>query len=1119
MISLTNKIDEIVASISSESQEVPKSKFPCAICKNRVKHNHKSIFCDQCNNWVHIECNEISITEYKDLQKEPHDIKWVCLYCSILNNSVTFPFTLVSDSAFLDETDFEISSSFNVTHPSFEIASKLTNLPNLSDYDIDENINTNLNSKYYSVQELASLEVSNKDFAIFHMNIRSLPLHYEELHALLSSLKTEFRVIGLSEIKVSTNVPLKSNVDLPGYKFYHTPSHSAAGGVGIYVKQNLAANKRDDLSVSDVDFETIWIEIDNPQSKNILCCCAYRHPSSDISKFTDHLQDTLSTIADEDKIVHIMGDFNIDLLNYGDHTLTNEFINLMFSAHFMPSILHPTRITDTSSTLIDNIFLNNTTDSDIISGNLLSMISDHLPQFAIRKGNAPDYKNMSYFAHDYRQFNERNFMSDYAEFDVSYLNDENTDLDAKFDTFLLNLHILIEKHCPEKKLNKKMMKLRDKPWINFQILKMMKIRDKLFKQFKVSNSSTAFKVYKQFRNRVVNEIRKSKKNYYQQYFHENKSNMKMLWKGIKDIISLKPKNCDAFSHLVSDDGLKISEPVNIANEFNEYFTKVADEITKKIPRTRKSPLSYLSNRNLNSLLISPCTTNEVSSVIKSLKLGKSSGPNSIPVKLLKILDDSISSDLSVLINESFTIGVFPDKLKIAKVIPIFKKGVKTKTSNYRPISLLSIFSKIFEKLMQRRLQEFLETSEVLFCMQFGFRSGHSTEHALISLTESIKTTLDNKRLGCGIFIDLQKAFDTVNHEILLKKLEHYGIRDTALAWFESYLTNRRQMVSINGYNSSMCSISCGVPQGSVLGPLLFLIYINDLPNVSSMLSFFLFADDTNIYFEAVDLNTLTQTINKELSKVKSWLDCNKLALNIDKTNFVLFHSPRKIIPDQINIKFGYKKVSRAKYVKFLGVLLDEHLSWKYHITELHKKLSKTSGIFFKIRHYIPLQPLISLYHSLFSSFLNYGITAWGLTYDTYLKPLFLLQKKILRCISFQNFAAPSAPIFHSLRILKLEDMIHFNILTFAYKAINKLSPACFHNFFTPNSSVHRFGTRQVTRGDLFKSLKNTTLYGLKTIQYFGSKLWNTLPLFIRVSNSVLIFRSNLKTFFIDSYSN
>ena len=179
-------------------------------------------------------------------------------------------------------------------------------------------------------------------------------------------------------------------------------------------------------------------------------------------------------------------------------------------------------------------------------------------------------------------------------------------------------------------------------------------------------------------------------------------------------------------------------------------------------------------------------------------------------------------------------------------------------------------------------------------------------------------------------------------------------------------------------------------------------------------------------------------------------------------------------------------------MKFLGVLLDEHLTWKKHITELHKKLKGTSGIFFKIRNYIPLQPLISLYNSLFSSFLNYGITAWGITYDTYLKPLYQLQKKILQCISFSNFAAPSSPIFHSLKILKLKDAIHSNILTFVYKSPNKISPPCFHTYFTPNLSVHRIGTRQVTRGDLFQSFKNTTLNGLKTsilAQNFGT-IWH-----------------------------
>ena len=230
--------------------------------------------------------------------------------------------------------------------------------------------------------------------------------------------------------------------------------------------------------------------------------------------------------------------------------------------------------------------------------------------------------------------------------------------------------------------------------------------------------------------------------------------------------------------------------------------------------------------------------------------------------------------------------------------------------------------------MLKRLYNYLDSTNIFYPLQFGFRQNHSTNHALISMTESIRNTIDNGKFGCGVFIDLKKAFDTVNHSILITKMEHYGIRGIALDWFTSYLSNRMQYVSINGHISEYRHISCGVPQGSVLGPLLFLLYINDLPNVSKHLSFYLFADDTNIYFEANDLLTLQKVMNRELRHVKKWLDANQLALNIDKTNFVVFHSPEKNLMEPIILKFGLKKISRANKVKFLGVLLDETLSWK-----------------------------------------------------------------------------------------------------------------------------------------------------------------------------------------------
>ena len=407
--------------------------------------------------------------------------------------------------------------------------------------------------------------------------------------------------------------------------------------------------------------------------------------------------------------------------------------------------------------------------------------------------------------------------------------------------------------------------------------------------------------------------------------------MKLLWSGLRSIISNKNSKVNIISKLNDVNGNLTNDPAVIANTFNDFFVNVAGNVAKGIPRTRKSPMDYLGTRNEHSFFMTPVIPMEVSDIISLLNTGKSIGPNSIPTKLLKILSLHICSPLSDIINDSFQSGTFPEKLQLAKIIPLFKKGCPLTASNYRPISLLSVFSKIIEKVMYKRLYDFLELHNILYNFQFGFLASHSINHALISLTEMIKNTLDNKRFGCGIFLDLQKAFDTVNHEILLNKLEHYGIRGIALTWFRSYLSNREQYVSVNGYNSKNLNVTCGVPQGSVLGSLLFLIYINDIPNTSSKFAFYLFADDTSIYFESGNLEQLQEVVNSELKHIKKWLDANKLALNVDKTNFVIFHSPQKPLYENITIKFGKQHVTKANHVKFLGLLLDENLSWKHHL--------------------------------------------------------------------------------------------------------------------------------------------------------------------------------------------
>ena len=264
-----------------------------------------------------------------------------------------------------------------------------------------------------------------------------------------------------------------------------------------------------------------------------------------------------------------------------------------------------------------------------------------------------------------------------------------------------------------------------------------------------------------------------------------------------------------------------------------------------------------------------------------------------------------------------------------------------------------------------------------------------------------------------------------------------------------------------------------------------------------------------------NVSDLIKIVNKELKSVKKWLDANKLSLNIDKTNYIIFHSSSVNINSDAVIKIGKKHITRVKFVIFLGLLLDEHLSWKYHLSELSKKLARTCGMFFKIRNLLPLDVLLCLYNALFLSFLQYGLIVWGQTYASYIEPIFRLQKKAVRAISFQPRLSPSLPIFKDLKLLKLSEIFEFRLLTFVYDSVNKTSPDCFHNFFLFTSSVHQYSTRQASQGDLYLTRKNSLQYGLKSLRYLGAKLWNTLSAELRNASSKILFKRNLKIYLLN----
>ena len=389
----------------------------------------------------------------------------------------------------------------------------------------------------------------------------------------------------------------------------------------------------------------------------------------------------------------------------------------------------------------------------------------------------------------------------------------------------------------------------------------------------------------------------------------------------------------------------VCDPLCIANKVCDYFTNIGPRLANQLPQTEASPMSFLKNKVPESIFIAPVTENEVKQISMSFKAGKAVGFDGIDMSDIKPNIEFLAGPLSYLINLSISSGTVPDCIKLAKVIPIFKSDCHLEFNNYRPISILPSFSKFFEKIMFNRLVAFLNKQNVFYEHQYGFTPSYSTTLAMIHLVEQISSSIDNKEICAGIFLDLSKAFDTVNHKILLNKLEHYGIRGIALDWVKSYLNDRKQYVEVNNVASAQKTVKCGIPQGSILGPLLFILYVNDISNSSEILKFILFADDTNIFYSCKDIENLENTLNTELEKVSVWLIVNKLSINIKKTKYIIFKTRQKrITPHNMLIKVNNETIEQKESIKFLGVIIDESLSWKEHINVIASKISRTIGV-------------------------------------------------------------------------------------------------------------------------------------------------------------------------------
>ena len=535
----------------------------------------------------------------------------------------------------------------------------------------------------------------------------------------------------------------------------------------------------------------------------------------------------------------------------------------------------------------------------------------------------------------------------------------------------------------------------------------------------------------------------------------------------------------------------------------------------------------------------PTSPAEVEDIISKFDTNKKTGPNSLPQPILQSIKKSISIPLSNLFNMSFEAGQCPSFLKLSSVIPVYKKDSKLVVANYRPISLLSNINKILEKLMFNRLYSFLESHKCIYDLQFGFRQKHSTNHALLSMTQQIKDAIDNGNVAVGVFVDFQKAFDTVNHKILLRKLEHYGIRGIANKWFSSYLSNRQQYVSIGGTNSETKPMLHGVPQGSVLGPLLFLVYINDLNRCIRFSTTRHFADDTNLLF-TIDYSKQRnrnpmRKLNIDLKSLNQWLLANKISLNSTKTELIFFRNKRTSKPNG-KIKLNGVKLSETDNVKYVGIIFDEYLNFQRHIKILNAKLKRANNLIAISRHYLTHKLLLQIYYGQFYSHLTYGCQLWGQN-ENALEQTISQQNKAVRLISFAHYQADSNPLFKNLKLLKLTDIVKYSNILFTHNTINNNSPRTFQDYFIFNEINHQHQTvnslssiYSIPAGSLKLPIYRSNS-GLTSIKYICSSTWNSTlknlsilnlekynqdPFWMNKTN-IKTFKYILKQHFLDHY--
>ena len=584
------------------------------------------------------------------------------------------------------------------------------------------------------------------------------------------------------------------------------------------------------------------------------------------------------------------------------------------------------------------------------------------------------------------------------------------------------------------------------------------------------------KQFSKFRNVVADKIKEAKVEFYKNKFETVKSNTNEKWRFINTILNRDKKTDESPSYLEVN-GSKISSEKDMADCFNNFFTGIGSGLASKLPESKTNPLSFLEYS-----CDGPCfdfleVSNEITAeVIKSSNIKKATGYDGISMRLIKDNMLTLSPVITHMINLVVRTSRFPDSQKIARVRPLHKKGEKSNPNNYRPISILTSLSKITEKVLATQLRFYLENNDILIDSQYGFREKRSTSLAISKLMEQLYSNFNDSQITQGIFLDFSKAFDTIDHQILIEKLPFYNFTNSACNLLHSYLSNRKQFVKLSNHTSFQRDVSIGVPQGSVLGPILFLIFINDLVKAAPMFNYILFADDTNIFSKDPLL------LKTNLKNIEEWCIANRLILNYTKTFQVVFKAPNKQItnPEDFKLELGNQELETKNYTKFLGIQLDSQILFREHVSEVCRKLNFVLLLMRCIRPYLDNDTMINIYYTFFYPHLIYGIEFYGHAAKCHLNQILILQKAAVRIILKIRPRSHVSSNFKTLQIMPIDMLFKYRFLLL------------FENCFSRGSLQLNRPTYNKTRSkDQFVPQRANNCRGERSLLTTGVNLWNT----------------------------